>query len=169
MKEQSRLDNEKKSWEIFHLKASTWVQILTALGLIISIFDSCKIREVRIPDLSMENQLSAHIFQKISFINKDNTTAAKFWYTPNEGKNQGFRFKILKGHYVLIRATHDIELSILNSNGDFVSLVSFSDLDWVFQAKSTDDYTIVIGGNNKSEILVDIPPITRKENIMVVE
>ena len=53
MENQQNLDEEKKKWEIKKLIKENRALTLTILISIISIFDSCNIRKITIPDLSM--------------------------------------------------------------------------------------------------------------------
>ena len=164
------LEKTKKKLEIKKLIKENIILIFSFIALIISIFDSLNIRSITIPDFSKRNSLTPpHIETKISFKNSETTTAATFWYYPKENKNQGFKLKIVEGHHVLINSSNDIEISVLNSQGDYIPLVSFSKLDWVFKANKTDDYRIVINGELNSKILIDIPPKTKKENIIEID
>jgi len=170
MKEQQELEIQKTKWEIKKLKKENVAIIVTIvsliIGLVFSRIDSQNIKKMSIPNVSKSNQLIPHTTRKIRFKNRDKTTAVEFWYNPMKNKNQGYKLRILKNHYILISASNEVDLSILDNKGDFVPLVSFTKLGWVFQANSDNDYTIVIGGENKSEILINIPPLTGEENIM---
>ncbi len=169
MKNQEILNDTKDRWELKKIKKEYWYYSILIIMTLWSFGDSFYTRYVSIKDLSKSYNLTPHKAERISFRSKGNTTAAKFWYSPEGKKNKGVVMKILKYQYVVISATHNIKISILDSDGEFIPLVSLAKLNWVFQAPNTDDYTIVIGGKEKSEILIDIPPMTSEENIMYVE
>ncbi len=143
--------------------------ILNVLFLFLSTIlaiDAIGLRASRLINISKSNHLTPHIVEEIEFPQNTGTTAVKFWYTPERKKNYGIKLKILKDHYVMIKSEHDIKTSILNSSGDFIPLVSFSPLYWIFQAPKNDHYLIVFKGHLKTEVTIDIPPLSKEENVI---
>jgi len=155
----------KGKLEIKKLLKENWVLTLTIITLIISVADSFNIRKFTIPDFSKSNNLIPHTTETIKF-KGEGTTGVKFWYKPKDDKNQGYKMHILEDYYVIIKSTHDVKISILDSEGDYIPLVSFMDKNWVFQSPKDDIYTIVFGGNTQAQITIDIPPLSKEENIM---
>ena len=165
------MNSQRNSLETSKLKKENIILFLTIIvmfgSIIVNILQFFNLKDTVI-DFSKKNNLTPHITNEIQFKGK-NTTAVKFRYVPKKNKNQGYKIRILKNQYVVIKSTNDIDVSILDSNGDYVSLVSFKDKNWVFQTSTYDYYIIVFGGNLSTEITIDIPPLSKDKNIMMMK